>query len=243
VWAPGWASHNVQFVELPSERSIDWTPHQSASRAGVGYVWIEEAGRLPDLDRDGVPLVRPPDLWDPDLGWRIPVPENTRGHCSCGRPEGCSHCRTRLNLTFWVHNTTLDLHKYRVDLSVWTPNVQWAMGQAHRTETVRRGGRDVYPCFHPSYPEWFGDRLPCPLPRQIFEIPARRDPSDGPAGRHAHEPDWQEIYDWQPFGWSIDFTKRQLSYDQIYGIRLMLTCTDNYRIQDIKQLWFKTQLR
>ena len=239
IWAPGWGAHNAQFVELRSGRSIDWTPNQSDSASGAGYFWIEESRSVPDLEQEsGIPIVRPADQWDSDLGQRIPVPQNTFGHCTCGSSDGCSLCRTRLNLTFWVHNITLDPHRYRVDLHVWDDNVQWSRSLAQRIASVTRSNGSVaLPCFNENYLTWYGDRLPCPLPRQSFNISIRPDPSPAPIGR---QPDG---YDWQPFGWYIDFKKPQLDYDKTYGIRLTLTCLDNYRIQDMKQLWFKTQLR
>jgi hypothetical protein len=235
LWVGEWASPMIQFVDLLSGRTIDWTPNMRASPAG--YIWIEEAINTPDLQRNnGVPINRPADEWDTDLGSRIPVPENDREHCICHDQQGCARCRTRLKLTFWVSNITLDSHRYRVDLFIWTPNSDWRSAQAQRIEKVIHNGQNIYPCFDHRYENWYGDRLPCPFPGQSFEIGVRPDPGPGPAGKNPDK------YDWQPFGWYIDFTRSQLDYNQTYGVRLILTCLDNGRIQDIKQLWFKTKI-
>lgn len=104
MWGSGGRSNNIQFIDLSSENSIDWTPLQNASPEGTGYLWIED--NVP-LDSQGVPITKRVGFWEDAPGQYIPVPINHYNACDCGEPGGCSKCRTRLQLPFWrgIHGT------------------------------------------------------------------------------------------------------------------------------------------
>lgn len=233
MWGSGGKANYVQFVDLTSTNTIDWMPHMEASSAGVGYIWIED--NVP-LDRLGIPLRKRRGWWEDELGQRTPVPLNDFDDCSCGTAMGCSNCRTRLQLPLWVHNTTKDeLHRYRIDLKFWTADERWVSLDAKPINPLADG--TTYPGFPPSYHAHYS--MPGPGVREVFEIQAVPDRTDRAGGNHP--------YNWQPVGWYIDFHKDQLAYDSVHGIKLILNCVDinpevNCQVQDVMQIWFKTQL-
>ncbi|MBN2529584.1 MAG: hypothetical protein JXR76_24560 [Deltaproteobacteria bacterium] len=227
-------SHNIKFINLHEHGDIEWTPHMTASAQHSGYIWITQAGSSPDLDRNGLPVDRDISRWHSSFGQRIPVPHSTRRNCTCRSSDGCPRCRIRLQLTFWVHNTTLETQRYRVSLQFAT-NDGWRDYPARPIQpTTNDAGNLEYPCFDERYPDWYENTFPLKAPNERFSIRVRRDPSDDPAGR---EPDG---YDWQPFGWHVDFYREVVQPDSTYGIRLVLGSDNDNRVQDIKQLWFHT---
>ena len=231
MWGSGGNANNIQFVDLPGGNSIDWTPNFRASSEGVGYVWIED--NVP-LNRDGIPITRIEGVWYDDLGQCVPVPAIDFDECPCSNQEGCSQCRLRLHLPFWVHNTTKDeLHRYRIDLKFWNKDGRWVSHEAKLMQPLDDG--TTYPGFPRPYHGYYS--MPGPRPREVFEIQAQPDETDRAGGRHP--------YSWQPVGWYIDFHKDQLTYYSIHGIKLILNCADvnpelNCYVQDVVQIWFRT---
>lgn len=225
----------IRFVELGDFPSLAWTPFISPGHPEISYLWIESA--VP-LDRDGRPMVRHDDTWNDALGYRVPVPDNNRGDCDCHNDEGCPRCRTRLQLPFWVNNLTKDeLHRYRVDLYFWTAGRRWVSINAVPIQSLATpvGGRTF-----PVFPDWYPDKyeLPSPGPSQEFEIQATPDTTAQAAGK-------KHPLNWRPMAWYIDFSRNQLEYNTVHGIKLVLVCADregNARcvVQDVKQLWFRT---
>lgn len=245
----GGAINMIQFVDLPNGRTIDWTPNKAASSANIGYVWIEDGS---PLNADGIPTTTmalvPEWNWDSELGYRIPVPENNFGQCSCYsikdksskcrtrlNLDGCSKCRTRLHLPFWVHNTTLDQAlTYKVDLYFWSSSGRWVRFEANSMD------ESFHSIYMPSVDKdhLHNDKynLPGPLPSESFEITAVPNTTPGRTIERADHP-----LNWQPILWRIDFHKSHLKEWNIHGIKLVLTCVDNYLVQDVVQIWFKTQ--
>jgi hypothetical protein len=224
----GGKTNRIQFVDLPSGKSIDWTPHKELSSVEIGYGWIEDGC---SLNARGIPNEFPIGLWDDELGYRIPVPENDYEHCSCNREDGCSRCRTRLHLPFWVHNTTLDQRlRYKVDLHYWAASGRWLSLDAHGMEPRADGT-------FAGFPDWYPDKydLPGPQPGEAFEIAAT--PDTTPDIETKSHP-----LNWQPILWRVDFHKDQLKKWNTHGVKLVLTCLDNCLVQDIVQIWFKTQI-
>ena len=234
----GGRANNVQFVDLSSGKSIDWTPHLSASSADAGYVWIEDGSAL---ENSGIPKDRDANFWGDELGFRVPMPINEFGHCRCHSPDGCPRCRTRLQLPFWVHNTTKDeRHTYRVDLYFWTSDGRWVKKRAEVMETYWSG-------YHPRYPDpdWYDLPATIPRPGQAFKIEATPDTHGGPGDR-------PHPWNCQPVAWCVDFYKGELCHvttpevPVLHGIKLVLICIDtepevSCKVQDIKQLWFESQ--
>ena len=207
---------------------INWTPH---TRTDPGYLWIHGNEPLTCLGF-------PESVYYPDLGHTIPRPINNFGHCpTCGNSgDGCSRCRLRLLLPFWVHNTTLDeLVTYNVDLYFWSKNQRWVTLDATSLpeENSRTGEDDLYCGFGGD--RWVEYKLPGPLPGERFSIQAIED-----ANPRLPRP---EPWNSQGFAWYIDFHRNQLTYG-VYGIRLVLTCIERSAeplciVQDVKQIWFR----
>jgi hypothetical protein len=214
------------------ENIIHWTPH---TRTDPGYLWILGNEPLTCLGF-------PESAYHRDLGHIIPQPIKDFGHCrSCGNSEdGCSHCRLRLLLPFWVHNTTLDeLVTYKVDLYFWSKDQRWVTLHANSLpeETARTEDDDLYcgfDCDFGNY-RWTKYKLPGPLPGERFSIQAIEDTDPG---LPRPEP-WNS----QGFAWYIDFHRNQLTYG-VHGIRIVLTCIERSAeplclVQDVKQIWFR----
>lgn len=245
MWGSGGKANNIQFIELSSGTSIDWTPHMLARSAG--YVWIEDGVAL---DYEGFPADRTAESWEDDFGFRVPLPMNDSRQCRCDSPDGCPNCRTRLQLPFWVHNTTKDERlKYRVDLYFWASDGRWVSVDAKVMQLFDSAGdldcsvelpERVFPTFPIEYPCDYDLPASIPRPREVFEISATPDVSEGRAGR-GHP------WNCQPIAWYVDFRRDQLincdsvMLPALHGIKLVLTCIDSCTVQDVKQLWFKSQ--
>jgi hypothetical protein len=207
---------------------INWMPH---TRSDSGYLWTYQAE---PLTCEGFPKTGS----ETELGRPIPRPPLQRDSCgNCGNAtDGCSHCRTRLLLPFWVHNTTLDeLVTYKLDLYLFNKDQRWV---SIRPELVpesrgKTDAGDLYLGF--STPRWGMYNLPGSLPGDRFSIQAVLDSN---SGKPRTEP-WNS----QGFGWFIDFQRDQLTRNGLYGIRMVLSCSERSGepvclVQDIKQLWF-----
>lgn len=209
---------------------INWTPH---TRTDPGYLWIYGNEPLTCLGF-------PESVYHPDLGHIIPRPINNFGHCSsCGNSEdGCSHCRLRLLLPFWVHNTTLDeLVTYKVDLYFWSKDQRWVTLDANSLPDRAKSIDDELYCGFGGA-RWANYKLPGPLPGEHFSIQAIED--DEPTLTR------DEPWNSQGFAWYIDFHRNQLAEgnDFVHGIRLVLTCYERSAeplciVQDVKQIWFR----
>ena len=211
---------------------INWTPH---TRTDPGYLWIRGNEPLTCLGF-------PESVYHPDLGHIIARPIQNFGHCPrCGNSEdGCSRCRLRLLLPFWVHNTTLDeLVTYKVDLYFWSKDQRWVTLDAKPLpENSRNKENDLYCGFGVTglgFDRWTEYKLPGPLPGERFSIKAEPDPE---TALSRPEP-WNS----QGFAWYIDFHRNQLTYG-VHGIRLVLTCIERSAellclVQDVKQIWFR----
>lgn len=227
-------SGSVRFVDVRSScldvdghfvDTINWSPH---TETDSGYLWIQ--GNTP-LTCEGSPRFLDHPILGPILGHGIPMP--MFDPCiACGDIEGgCGHCRLRLLLPFWVHNTTLDESlTYRVDLFFWTKDDEWVPIGANSIQHDEYGG-------HYGFKEenWWADyALPGPLPGEEFMIEAR---PDSLSSRDRSKP-WGS----QGFAWYVDLHRRQLKYS-VHGIRLVLTCLESSYThepvkQDAKQIWF-----
>jgi len=208
---------------------INWVPH---TRTDPGYIWTYEAELL---NCEGYPKSG----METELGHFIPRPTQNRGSCHyCGNtPDGCSKCRTRLLLPFWVHNTTLDeLVTYKLELYFFNKDQRWV--SIHPELVPEDRGKtdagDLYLGFGVN--RWTYYNLPGPLPGTHFSIQANMDTN----------PDQPRPEPWnsQGFGWYIDFYLDQLARSGLYGIRLVLSCSERSGepvclVQDIKQLWFE----
>jgi len=214
---------------------INWTPH---TRTDPGYLWINGNEPLTCLGF-------PESGCHPDLGHIIPRLIQNFGHCpSCDNSEdGCSRCRLRLLLPFWVHNTTLDeLVTYKVDLYFWSKDQRWVTLHAKPLpENSRNKEDDLYCGFGVTglgFDRWTGYKLPGPLPGERFSIQAIVD--DKP--KLTRDEPWNS----QGFAWYIDFHRNQLAEGNefVHGIRLVLTCYEKSAeplciVQDVKQIWFR----
>lgn len=216
---------------------INWAPHTGSE---PGYLWIHEKE---PLTCEGYPK----SVFHSDLGHVIPRPTHNFGHCSyCDNNEdGCKRCRSRLLLPFYVHNTTLDeTLSFKVDLYFWNKDRRWVILQADLLpERAKYEDDDLHCGFPrekvtpPRYDRWKDYKLPGPLPGELFSIEATKD-----TGSDASQPkgEWNS----QGIAWYIDFHRDQVPVDDVYGIRLVLTCVDRAGeplclVQDVKQLWFR----
>lgn len=218
---------------------INWTPN---TRTTPGYLWIP--GTVP-LNCEGFPKRRTDPEFDKDLfGQRIPRPSFDFGECPhCNDSVmGCPHCRSRLLLPFWVHNTTLDeVITYKVDLDFWDKDQGWVDLDAKLISDLTQNADDAKDENHDLHCGFSGERwnyygLPGPLPGEYFEIEAIIDSNTD----MLRSPPWNS----RGFAWYIDFHRDQLTANEIQGIRLVLTCGQRSSeqlnlVQDVKQIWFK----
>lgn len=212
-----------------ASKVINWVPH---TRTDAGYIWTYEAEPLDCLGY-------PESGMETDLGHIIPRPTQDRGSCDfCGdTADGCSRCRTRLILPFWVHNTTLDeLVTYKLDLYFFNQHQRWVslLPQPIPESRGKTTAGDLYAGFGGS--RWTDYNLSGPLPGSRFSIQATHDPNPG-------EPR-PEPWNSQGFAWYIDFHREQMPVNGLYGIRLVLSCSERSGEpvcveQDRKQLWFQ----
>jgi hypothetical protein len=224
MWGSGGTKDHVRFIELPASApaSIDWTPH---TKAPAGYVWMAKDVAL---TLDGFPRSVTTGTWDDELGYRIPLPPRHFGECTCRSEGGCPSCRVRLQLPFWVHNTTLDeLRTYKVSLLFWTHQQRWQSIAA----TLPAAG--TAPGFAADVPGDYGN-MPGPRPNEPFQILAAPDPDPDPGAV-------PKPWNCRPIAWYVDLRKDQLHPWSTHGIRLVLTCLDTCAVQDVKQLWFRTR--
>jgi hypothetical protein len=210
---------------------IHWTPH---TRTDPGYLWVQNneplmCNGLPESQHHG------------DLGHIIPRPINEFGscpHCNSSK-DGCSHCRSRLLLPFWIHNTTLDERvSYKVDIYFWSKDQRWVTQKVKLLPNAAKNKTD------PLHSGFDGDRwddynLPGCLPGERFEIQAVKDDKEELGSSYGRSLPWNS----KGFGWYIDFHRSQLSLG-IHGIRLVLTCAERSgkvicQTQDVKQIWFR----
>lgn len=206
---------------------IHWTPH---TRTTPGYLWIP--GNVP-LDCSGFPRRQTDPEFNKDLfGQRIPQPSFDFGDCPhCNDSSmGCPHCRSRLLLPFWVHNTTLDeVVTYKVDMQFWAKSQRWDPHEVNLPASYDN-------LYGFDRGEWNAYGLPGFIPGANFAITAKRD-NDRTMNRRTP---WNS----QGFAWFIDFYKDDLALHEIQGIRLVLTCVKRSSeqinlVQDVKQIWFK----
>jgi len=236
MWGSGGELDGIRFIGLPKDvpaTSIDWRPN---TKTRAGYVWVPNDVLL---TRDGTaPRKTITGTWDdePDtpgrlgsrLGYCLPLPPRDFGHCSCGREQGCEYCRLRLQLPFWVHNTTLDeVRTYRVSLFFWTKQQIW------RSIAATMPPAGTAPGLPSRYPAQYKN-MPGPGPGESFQIEATLDTTPGPAGR-------DHPWNCQPIAWYVDLHRDQLELGGLHGIKLVLTCVDTCAVQDVKQLWFRME--
>lgn len=203
--------------------TVLWTARTQADE--TGYTWIES--NVP-LTREGLPETsrRDASIWDPVFGRALPLPAYRRADCGCGLANGCSRCRLRMQLHFWVLNTLRDERAtYRVDLELWSREGRWVDIPAQVIGAA-------------------GD----PGPGDMFEIVATRDlNADGTLhtapGRRTRT-DWNG----RPLEWWLDLDRDLLGSDNVHGVRLTLSCVSRgaaptwiCRVQDVKQLWFRVR--
>ena len=211
---------------------VNWTPH---TRTDPGYLWIYGGEPLTCLGF-------PESAYESDLGHYIPRPIYDFGHCrSCDNSEdGCSRCRLRLLLPFWVHNTTLDeLVTYKLDLYFWNKGQRWVTLHAKPLpEDSKNAENDLYCGFGTKngFDRWKEYNLPGPNPGERFSIQAAEDMNPS---LPRPEP-WNS----QGFAWYIDFHRHQLTDHGVQGIRIVLTCSERSGeplclVQDVKQIWFR----
>lgn len=233
----GGTENHVQFIDLPSGKSIDWTPIMRGSPAG--YLWIEDNCLL---ESNGIPRSRSHINWDDDLGFRIPVPANNFGACSCQNMTlGCRRCRLLLQLPFWVHNLCKDEPRdFEVDLFFWRKQNRWeritAQWERITAQSPPPNPDGSYPGFWPGYEDNYS--LPGPLPLERFTVKADIDTN--------HTVSRGGRYNWQPVTWWIVLRKQQLAHDTIHGIKIVLRSKSqdphlHNKVQDIVQIFFKTK--
>ncbi|MCG6879905.1 MAG: hypothetical protein LJE96_12270 [Deltaproteobacteria bacterium] len=96
---------------------------------------------------------------------------------------------------------------------------------------------DLYLGFTTNRWGWYN--LPGSLPGDRFSIQAVLDSNPGKPRSESSASHWNS----QGFGWLIDLERDQLTGSGLYGIRLVLSCSERSGesiclVQDIKQLWF-----